>query len=162
MTKHQHHIIPRHAGGSDDPSNLVSLTVAEHAEAHRVLWEQHGRLQDKLAWLMLAGKTDDAESVRLELMKTPEYRQKMSRVMTGRVRSPEHCANLSKALTGKRPSSKTRRKQSLAKRGNQHHLGHKVDEAGRQRMREAWIRRRERGLVPPIDPKTGRYLKMKP
>lgn len=24
---HKHHIIPRHVGGSDDPSNLVELTV---------------------------------------------------------------------------------------------------------------------------------------
>ena len=43
-------------GGSDDPSNLVELTVEEHAEAHRLLYEQHGRLQDKLAWLGLSGQ----------------------------------------------------------------------------------------------------------
>jgi hypothetical protein len=33
--KHIHHIIPKHMGGSNDPSNLIKLTVAEHAEAHR-------------------------------------------------------------------------------------------------------------------------------
>lgn len=41
---HRHHIIPRHAGGTDDPSNLVELTVEEHAEAHRILWERDGRI----------------------------------------------------------------------------------------------------------------------
>lgn len=41
--KHKHHIIPKHAGGSDDPSNIVVLTVEEHAEAHRKLYEKHGR-----------------------------------------------------------------------------------------------------------------------
>jgi len=42
-------------GGSDDPSNIVRLTVSEHAEAHRKLYEEYGRIQDKLAWQGLAG-----------------------------------------------------------------------------------------------------------
>jgi hypothetical protein len=45
--KHKHHIIPRHAGGTDDPSNLVELSIEEHAEAHRVLYEKYDRWQDK-------------------------------------------------------------------------------------------------------------------
>jgi len=48
--KHKHHIIPRHMGGTDDPANLVELTPIEHAEAHKVLYEQHGRWQDYVAW----------------------------------------------------------------------------------------------------------------
>ena len=51
---HIHHIIPKHMGGTDDPSNLVSLTPAEHAEAHRLLYEQHGHWQDYVAWQGLA------------------------------------------------------------------------------------------------------------
>ena len=38
--KHKHHIIPRHAGGSNDPDNSVYLTVEEHAEAHKKLYEK--------------------------------------------------------------------------------------------------------------------------
>ncbi len=53
--KHIHHIIPRHLGGTDDPENLIELTVEEHAEAHRILYEQHGRWEDYLAWQGLAG-----------------------------------------------------------------------------------------------------------
>lgn len=53
---HKHHIIPRHMGGSDDPSNLVELTIEEHAEAHRLLWEEHGKKQDWLAWKGLLGQ----------------------------------------------------------------------------------------------------------
>ena len=53
--KHIHHIIPKHMGGTDDPSNLVELTVEQHAEAHRQLYEQYGRLEDKRAWLGSTG-----------------------------------------------------------------------------------------------------------
>ena len=44
-------------GGTDEPENLVELTPAEHAEAHRVLYEEHGREEDRLAWMGLAGYT---------------------------------------------------------------------------------------------------------
>ena len=52
---HKHHITPKHAGGSNDPSNIVSLTIEEHSEAHRVLFEIYGRWQDKLAHQALSG-----------------------------------------------------------------------------------------------------------
>jgi len=42
-------------GGTDDPSNLIELTVEEHAEAHRILFEKYGRKEDELAWKGLAG-----------------------------------------------------------------------------------------------------------
>ena len=51
---HKHHIIPKHLGGNDDPSNLVELTVEQHAKAHQTLYEQHGRWQDYVAWQGLA------------------------------------------------------------------------------------------------------------
>jgi hypothetical protein len=72
---HWHHIIPIHAGGTDDPSNLVKLTVEEHAEAHRLLWEQHGRPQDKLSWLLLAGKTTEAETARATMAQQIQRRR---------------------------------------------------------------------------------------
>lgn len=42
-------------GGSDDPSNLVELSIEEHAKAHKKLWEEHGRWQDEIAWKGLCG-----------------------------------------------------------------------------------------------------------
>ena len=61
--KHWHHIIPKHAGGTNDLSNLVLLTIEEHAEAHRVLYETYGRWQDRVAWLSLSGIMKNKERV---------------------------------------------------------------------------------------------------
>lgn len=61
--KHKHHIIPKHAGGTDDPENLVELTIEEHAEAHRLLYKKHGRWQDRVAWLSLSGMIGHGERI---------------------------------------------------------------------------------------------------
>jgi hypothetical protein len=61
--KHKHHIIPRHAGGTDDPSNLVELSIEEHAEAHRVLYKKYDRWQDNYAWLGLSGQIGKEEII---------------------------------------------------------------------------------------------------
>jgi hypothetical protein len=53
--KHKHHIIPKHMGGTNDQSNLIELTIEEHAEAHRVLYEQYGHWQDLVAYKGLLG-----------------------------------------------------------------------------------------------------------
>lgn len=37
-------------GGSDNPSNLIELTVEEHAEAHKLLYEKYGKKEDEVAW----------------------------------------------------------------------------------------------------------------
>lgn len=63
MTMHKHHIIPKHMGGTDNPENLLELTVEQHAEAHRILYEKYGRIQDKLAWQGLSGMISNQEII---------------------------------------------------------------------------------------------------
>lgn len=65
---HNHHIIPKHIGGTDNLSNLVKLTVKDHAEAHKKLYEKYGRWQDKLAWQGLSGIIGHEECVKLAII----------------------------------------------------------------------------------------------
>lgn len=87
MLKHIHHIVPKYMGGTDDPSNLVELTVEEHAEAHRKLYEEHGNWQDRIAWLSLSGQIGKEEAIQ-------EARGAANR---GRKRTPEQLENMRKA-----------------------------------------------------------------
>lgn len=117
MVKHLHHIIPRHMGGTDDPSNLVELTVEEHAEAHRKLWEEHGHWEDRLAWMGLAGLAPKAElaaeAVRLSNRTRPHP-------LKGKTFSVEYRAKLSQAKLGKKygPRGPYRRTEKSMNRPN--------------------------------------------
>ena len=62
--KHKHHIIPKHMGGSNEENNLIELTIEEHAEAHKKLYEEHGHWQDYLAWQGLSGLMSKEEIVK--------------------------------------------------------------------------------------------------
>ena len=62
---HIHHIIPTHAGGSDDPSNLIELTTEEHAIAHQKLFFIYGRRADYVAWKALSKQIGKEEAHRM-------------------------------------------------------------------------------------------------
>jgi len=55
ITKHKHHIIPKHMGGSDDEDNLILLTIEEHASAHLELYKKYNKHEDYVAYLFLKG-----------------------------------------------------------------------------------------------------------
>jgi len=61
--QHIHHIIPKHMGGTDDISNLISLTREEHALAHKLLYEKYGKKEDLGAYYLLMGQTDEAMKI---------------------------------------------------------------------------------------------------
>ena len=61
--KHKHHIIPKHMGGTDAPSNIIELSIEEHAEAHRRLYEEHGCWEDKIAYQALEGSIGNEEII---------------------------------------------------------------------------------------------------
>jgi hypothetical protein len=127
--KHKHHIIPKHMGGTDKPSNLVELTVEEHAEAHRVLFEQHGQWEDYIAWQGLSGRIGKEEIIRnvsrmANLGKTMSgvSKEKISKASCGRLHTEESKRKMSLLAIGKKPSEETRKKLKES------HLGKKQSE----------------------------------
>jgi hypothetical protein len=55
ITKHKHHIIPKHMGGADDEDNLILLTIEEHIQAHWDLYQKYGKIEDLCAYYLLKG-----------------------------------------------------------------------------------------------------------
>ena len=140
IMKHIHHIIPKHMGGTDDPSNLVELTVEEHAEAHRILYEKHGHQADFMAWQMLkgqmgkdealfmarsiGGKKPMSEESKAKLRESCKLRterqrkngtldianKKRSEALKGRKKSEEHLKNWQESRKGHHVSEETKEK----------------------------------------------------
>tara|TARA_R110002124_G_scaffold220888_1_gene386606 strand:- start:6832 stop:7353 length:522 start_codon:yes stop_codon:yes gene_type:complete len=72
-------------GGTDDPSNIKRMSIEEHAEAHLKLYEEHGLMQDHVAYRMLLGQIDKAQAIKL-LQKAPKserWKQTMRERNTG-------------------------------------------------------------------------------
>ncbi len=56
-------------GGTDDPGNLILLTPDQHAEAHRQLYQEHGKIEDLWASQLLDHAITAAEGFQLILEK---------------------------------------------------------------------------------------------
>ena len=141
--KHKHHIVPRHMGGTDDPSNLIELTVEEHAEAHRKLWEQYGNIKDYCAWKGLEGTIGKEEIVRLLMdptgrVHTEETKQKMSEAHKGKSKHTEESKEkLRQFRTGMKLSEEHKAKISKSLEGNTRMVGKKLSEETKQKLSEA-------------------------
>ena len=134
---HTHHIIPKHMGGSDDDDNKIELTVEEHAEAHRVLYEKHGKREDWIAWKTLSKQIGKEE---LWLERSSLGGKKMK----GYKKSKTHIENLSIAQTGKKQTEETKKKISESQRGNKNFDITKGDTAQNHRngMLKYWAKRK--------------------
>ena len=132
---HKHHIIPRHLRGTcplldliiKDKSNLIELTVPEHAEAHRVLYEEFGNVYDKIAWKAISGRIGKEEIIRLVSSEngkksrgykhTEEHKKKMSLARKGKKLTEEHKKKMSLAQKGKEFTVEHKKNMSLAHKG---------------------------------------------
>ena len=133
--KHIHHIIPKHMGGSDDPSNLIELTIEEHAEAHRELYEKYGDEFDRLAHLSLSGAIGKEEIIEMKL-KASSARSSGN---TGRELSEEWKENIGKSSKKKWEELKSAGYNHSDKIGGEKNgmYGRKHSEESRRKMSEA-------------------------
>lgn len=150
--KHIHHIIPKYLGGTDAPDNLVELTVEEHAEAHRTLYEEHNNWQDYCAWQALSGRIGQEEILRM----------KQGMANKGRKRTPEQLKRMSESQLKRAArnradgtTERARKKQSEAHKGKKksaEHMknwaksrkGHVVSEETREKIRKTLAETRAR------------------
>ena len=116
--KHLHHIVPRHVGGTDDATNLVEVTVEQHAELHLELYLKHGHRADWIAYHCLSGQivSEEKERQMVELRK-----EKFKEWRKANPHSEETKAKISASNKGKnkgrKVSAEARRKQSEKLKG---------------------------------------------
>ena len=115
---HRHHIIPRHAGGTDDSSNIETITIEEHAQRHKDLWNKFGRQQDKDAWQALSGIITKKEIIL-------EAQRRAGRI-AGAKNSREHMKRIAvlggKSKKGILHTAEAKKKISLAHRGEKNYF----------------------------------------
>lgn len=85
---HRHHLIPRHMGGNNSEENLTPpISIELHAEFHRLLWLDFGKVEDFIAWKALSGRIKSEEArlaVAIHYLKQPrrpETKEKLSRAL---------------------------------------------------------------------------------
>jgi len=106
MFFHKHHIVPRHMGGSNSPSNLILMTVKEHAQAHLELYNQHNKIEDWYAYQALSGQITSDEARR------GVVRERM--ITNNPSKNPETIKKILKSREWYRPSEETKKKTSAA------------------------------------------------
>ena len=81
MILHKHHIIPKHAGGSDHESNLIEVSLTQHTMWHYANWCLWGRLEDRLAYRGLGGQVQ-GEELSLE-------KRRIGQINGGKISTPD-------------------------------------------------------------------------
>jgi len=100
-------------GGTDDPSNLIELTVEEHALAHKKLYEQFGKQEDFMAWHMLLGQIGKDEA--LFMARSIGGKKKMSEESKQKLR--ESCAKRTERQRADGTLERANKKRSEAMKG---------------------------------------------
>jgi hypothetical protein len=111
-------------GGTDDPSNLIELTIEEHAEAHRLLFEQHGQWEDEIAWKGLSGMISKEEIIfRTQSESSKEVLKRNGNPWSGKRTKTNLAINEQQRLDmsekSKSPEAIEKRKESFKKIGHQ-------------------------------------------
>ena len=148
----KHHILPRSLGGSDDPSNIICLTVRQHYIAHWMLWKAYGgsmavafdymsgikRYGSRLPSRTVEALKDDVSKRISERPVSEETRKKQSQAKLGKKLTPEHIEKVRQTRIGVKLSDQWKANVSAAKRGRGNgRLGCAMSEQTKQRIGDA-------------------------
>lgn len=97
-------------GGTDDPNNLIEVSITQHIMWHFANWKLWGNYQDSVAYKLLANTdaSKEAELLRLQKSKeairnmTPEQRKNLAKKSAEIKRKPENREKLSKLMKKQR------------------------------------------------------------
>ena len=133
-------------GGSDDPDNLITLSVKEHAIAHARLYLKYGNEKDYLAYKGLR-KQIGKEQIFIETSRIGGLNNK------GKLKTKEHRAKISESNKvqsshwQKGDIQKKKENSSKAMKNNTNSTNHSSPEYKKKQseaMKIAWKKRKER------------------
>ncbi len=151
--KHTHHITPRYMGGTDDPSNLIEVSLEQHAELHFALYLEHGKVEDWVACQSLAGLITHEEARRLAAAQSNRDRVWTEEMRNNAARGSKGNSN----AKGHSPSEEIRKQWSVKRKGRKW-WNNGVEETlafecpdgwvkGRANNPAKWLKRDEKGRI---------------
>ena len=126
----KHHLIPKHAGGTDDASNIIKVNTALHAFLHKQLYEEYGRWQDKIAYECLSGHISNEEAIRQAQSLGQKGKKKPPSVVQAIIESNKRRGGENHHFYGKKRPPET------IKRMSESHLGQEPWNRGRKMTAE--------------------------
>jgi hypothetical protein len=93
--KHNHHLIPKHLGGTNNPSNIVEgVSVTRHAMFHFANWQLWGSEGDLIAYRALCGSIGKEEIIGMMLSfagkKGGEIAKESGQLREAALKQPRH------------------------------------------------------------------------
>ena len=98
----KHHIIPRSLGGTNDESNLITLSGRQHYIAHWMLWKAYrGKMALAFKFMNHDGKHARRINSKIFEQLRKDRNEHVIKVNTGKTRTQETKDNIRNALKGK-------------------------------------------------------------
>jgi hypothetical protein len=139
---HKHHLVPRHLGGTDDPSNLVLLHPYDHAIAHFVRWKIYGTHGDAWAFNRLKSWLDEGGLTVKGMRHSEGSKERIGRASATRERkphTPETKAKISASKAGCQSNRKgAKHSPETIIKMKESHLGQKAWNKGLVGAQTAW------------------------